>query len=131
VGFVLEIHGLVRWLVAVVAIAAIIKFALGWLRQMPYTAVDRGIMSAYTGLLDTNLLLGLILFFSLGGFPMPRIEHASTMIVAIIVAHLSAIWRKSDDAAKVFRNNLIVVAISFALIISAVVILRGSWFFAK
>ncbi|MEJ2747683.1 MAG: hypothetical protein P8183_07205 [Anaerolineae bacterium] len=130
-GFVLEIHGLVRWLVAVVAIAAIIKFALGWLRQMPYTAVDRGIMSAYTGLLDTNLLLGLILFFSLGGFPMPRIEHASTMIVAIIVAHLSAIWRKSDDAAKVFRNNLIVVAISFALIISAVVILRGSWFFTK
>ncbi|MCB9418632.1 MAG: hypothetical protein H6667_02420 [Ardenticatenaceae bacterium] len=131
-GFVLELHGLVRWFVAVAAIAAIIKFALGWLRGMPYTAVDRGIMSAYTSLVDLNLLLGLILFFGLGGgFPMPRIEHASTMIVAIIIAHLSAIWRKSEDAAKVFRNNLIVVALSFALIISAVIILRGSWFFTK
>lgn len=127
--FVLEIHGLVRWLVAVVAMVAIIKFALGWRRQMPYTAADRGIMSAYTGLLDLNLLLGLILFFSLGGFPMPRIEHASTMIAAIVVVHLSAIWRKSDDAAKVFRNNLIVVVISFALIIVAVVSLRGGWIF--
>lgn len=131
-GFVLEIHGLVRWLVAVLAIVAIIKFALGWLRQMPYTPADRGIMSAYTGLLDLNLLLGLILFFGLGGgFPFNRIEHASTMIVAIIAAHLSAIWRKSDDAAKKFRNNLIVVIVSFVLVITAVVALRGSWFFTR
>ena len=130
--FVLEIHGLVRWLVALVAIIAIVKFALGWLRHMPFTPVDRSIMSAYTGLLDTNLLLGLILFFGLGGgFPFNRIEHASTMIVAIVVAHLSAIWRKSDDAAKKFRNNLIVVVVSFILIITAVTVLRGSWFFAK
>lgn len=131
-AFVLEIHGLVRWLVALMAIVAIVKFALGWLRQMPYTPADRGIMSAYTGLLDTNLLLGLILFFGLGGgFPMDRIEHASTMIAAIVVAHLSAIWRKSDDAAKKFRNNLIVVVVSFVLVITAVTILRGSWFFSR
>jgi hypothetical protein len=130
VQFILEIHGLVRWLVAFMAIVAIIKFALGWLRQMPYTAADRGIMSAYTGLLDTNMLLGLILFFGLGGFPMNRIEHASTMIGAVVVAHLSAIWRKSDDSAKKFRNNLIVIVVSIILIVYAVVQLRGGWVFA-
>jgi hypothetical protein len=131
VAFVLEIHGMVRWLVALVAIVAIVRFALGWLRNMPFTPADRGIMSAYTGLLDLNLLLGLTLLFGLGnGFPMNRIEHAVTMIVAIVVAHLSAIWRKSDDSAKKFRNNLIVVVVSILLIIMAVTRLRGGWIFA-
>jgi hypothetical protein len=112
------------------AVVAIVKFALGWLRNMPFTAADRGIMSAYTGLMDLNLLLGLILLFGLGnGFPMYRIEHATTMIAAIVVAHLSAIWKKSDDAAKKFRNYLIVVVVSLALVVAAVVQLRGGWTF--
>lgn len=129
-GFVLEIHGLVRWLVALMAVVAIVKFALGWLRKTPFTAADRGIMSAYTGLMDLNLLLGLILLFGLGnGFPMYRIEHATTMIAAIVVAHLSAIWKKSEDDAKKFRNYLIVVVVSIALVFAAVVQLRGGWTF--
>ena len=120
-AFVLEIHGLVRWLVALIAIVAIVKFAMGWLRNM----------SAYTGLMDLNLLLGLILLFGLGGgFPMHRIEHATTMIIAAVVAHLSAIWKKSDDAAKKFRNYLIVVVVSIVLIVMAVIRLRGGWTFA-
>ena len=130
-AFVLEIHGLVRWLVALIAIVAIVKFAMGWLRNMPFTSADRGIMSAYTGLMDLNLLLGLILLFGLGGgFPMHRIEHATTMILAVVVAHLSAIWKKSDDAAKKFRNYLIVVVVSIVLIVMAVIRLRGGWIFA-
>ncbi len=129
-GFVLEIHGLIRWLVALAALVAIVKFAIGWLQKKPYTAADRGIMSAYTGLMDLNLLLGLILLFGLGGgFPMYRIEHATTMIIAIVVAHLSVIWRKSDDAAKKFRNNLIVVVVSILLVVAAVFQLRGGWIF--
>ena len=130
-AFVLEIHGLVRWLVALIAIVAIVKFAMGWLRNMPFTPADRGIMSAYTGLMDLNLLLGLILLFGLGGgFPMHRIEHATTMIIAVVVAHLSAIWKKSDDSAKKFRNYLIVVVVSIVLIVMAVIRLRGGWTFA-
>ena len=130
-AFVLEIHGLVRWLVALLAIVAIIKFTLGWLRNLPFTSADRGIMSAYTGLMDLNLLLGLILLFGLGGgFPMHRIEHATTMIIAVVVAHLSAIWKKSDDVSKKFRNYLIVVVVSIILIVMAVIRLRGGWTFA-
>ena len=130
-AFVLEIHGLVRWLVALLAIVAIIKFTLGWLRNLPCTSADRGIMSAYTGLMDLNLLLGLILLFGLGGgFPMHRIEHATTMIIAVVVAHLSAIWKKSDDVSKKFRNYLIVVVVSIILIVMAVIRLRGGWTFA-
>ena len=125
----MTIHGEFRWLVALVAVVAIVKFALGWLRQMPYSGMDRGLMSGYTGLLDLNFLLGLIILIFGGGFNAARIEHAVTMLIAIAIAHASAAWRKSDDAQKKFRNNLIVVVVSLLVIFMAVMRLRGGWVF--
>jgi hypothetical protein len=125
----IAIHGMIRWLVALVALIAILKFAIGWLRQMGYNGADRGLMSGYTGLLDLNFLLGLIILIFGGGFTSSRVEHAVTMFIAIAVAHSSTAWRKSEDAQKKFRNNLAVVVVSLLLIILGVVRLRGSWLF--
>ena len=115
-GFVLTLHGLVRWLAAIVAIVAIVKFALGLIQKQSYTSMDRGLMAGYTGILDLNLLLGLILLIFGGGFSGPRIEHTTTMVIAIVIAHSSAAWKKSDSASKKFRNNLIVVLLSIIFI---------------
>ncbi|GAB4274345.1 MAG: hypothetical protein Kow0080_22630 [Candidatus Promineifilaceae bacterium] len=129
-NFVLTLHGEVRWLVALVAVVAVVKFAIGWLGKKEYTSLDRRLMSAVTILMDINLLLGLILLFGLGGgFPMNRVEHATTMFLAVVVAHSSAAWRKSDDAQKKFRNNLIAVVVALALVFTAVIRLRGGWIF--
>ncbi|MCB8942828.1 MAG: hypothetical protein H6658_03525 [Ardenticatenaceae bacterium] len=125
----IDIHGLIRWLVAVVALVAIVKFAMGWLQKMAYEKMDRGLMSGYTGLLDLNFLLGLIILLFGGGFNGARIEHATTMFIAIAIAHASAAWRKSEDAQKKFRNNLIVVVVSLLFIIMGVIRLRGGWLF--
>ena len=128
--FLLTLHGEIRWLVALVAAAAIVKYALGLLQNQAYRPVDRGLMAAFTGSLDLNFLLGVILLFGLGGgLPMHRIEHAVTMLLAVIAAHSSAAWRKSDDAAKKFRNNLIVIVAAFSLVIVGVIRLRGGWVF--
>jgi uncharacterized membrane protein YphA (DoxX/SURF4 family) len=130
VDFILTLHGLIRWLIALVAVIALVRFALGWLNKMPYASMDRGLMAGYTGLLDLNLLLGLILLLGLGGgFPPERVEHAVTMILAVVIAHASAAWRKADDGTKKFRNNLIVVAVSMALVVLGVIRLRGGWLF--
>jgi uncharacterized membrane protein YphA (DoxX/SURF4 family) len=51
------------------------------------------------------------------------------MLIAIAIAHSSAAWRKSEDAQKKFRNNLVVVVVSLLLIFLGVVRLRGSWLF--
>jgi hypothetical protein len=129
--FLLTIHGELRWLVALVGIIAIIKFAIGWLGNRPYKQIDRALMSGFTIVLDINLLLGLILLFALpGGFPRNRLEHAFTMILAIVVAHLSIRWRNADDPARIFRNNLIVVVIALILVFIGVTMLRGAWMFA-
>ena len=125
----LKIHGEIRWLVALVAVIALVRFAYGWARRADYKGLDRGLMSAFTGLLDLNLLLGLVLLFGLGGMPGNRIEHAMTMLLAVVAAHASAAWRKSDDAVKKFRNNLLVVILALVFVATGVLRLRGGWIF--
>jgi hypothetical protein len=126
--FLLTLHGEIRWILALIAAVAIVRFAMGWLRGVEYQKMDRGLLAAYTGFLDLNFLLGLILLFGLGGgFPAQRIEHAVTMFIAVGVAHSAAAWRKSDDAPLKFRNNLIVVVVSLLVVILGVIRLRGGW----
>ena len=128
--FILTIHGLMRWLVAIAGLIAIIKFAYGWLSKADYTPLDKRIMSVFTILLDINVLLGLVLLFGLNSGPSPnRMEHATTMILAAVAAHLSIIWRKSPSSVVKFRNNLIVVVIASLLVIMGVIRLRGGWVF--
>lgn len=126
-AFWITFHGELRWIVALIAVIAIVRFGLGWLQTAEYKKLDRILMAAYTGFLDLNLLLGLILLFVAGGLTPQRIEHATTMILAVGVAHSAAIWRKSDDANLKFRNNLIVVVVSLLLVVLGVFRLRQGW----
>jgi len=128
--FILTIHGLMRWLVAIAGLIAIIKFAYGWLSRAEYTPLDKRIMSIFTILLDINVLLGLILLFGLpGGLTPDRLEHTTTMILAAVTAHLSAFWRKSPNSSTKFRNNLIVVVVAMIFVLMGVTRLRGGWIF--
>ena len=123
----LTIHGELRWLVAIVAVVVIIKFLIGWLGQRQYKPLDRTLLTIYTILLDINVLLGLVLILFYGGLTPPRIEHMTTMLLAVIAAHMTALWRKSDDSAKKYRNQLLMVALSLVLVLFAVIRLRGSF----
>jgi hypothetical protein len=127
-AFLLKFHGEMRWLVMLVGAVAAIKFATGWLRGADFKKLDRILMLVFTILLDLNLLMGLTLLFSLPGEWVPiRLEHATTMLLAVIAVHLSAMWRASDDSAGKFRNNLIVILVAMALVAVGVIRLRGGW----
>ena len=127
-AFLLRFHGELRWLVALLGAIAAVKFAIGWLRRSDYRAVDRVLMLVFTILLDINLLLGLTLLFSLpGGWVAFRLEHATTMILALVAVHSSAAWRRSDDSTRKFRNNFIVVLVAIVLVAVGVIRLRGGW----
>ncbi len=129
-GIVLMIHSLVRWVIVVVAVAAIVKFALGWLNKMAYSGMDRGLTSGFSGLLDLQALLGIIYLvwngLSVSGFPIYRVEHAVVMIAAVIVGHLPTRWRNAPDALK-YGNNLIAVAGALVIVFIGVAILPGGW----
>lgn len=125
----ITLHGEVRWLVLLVALVALVKFILGYVQAKEYTATDKKIMLAYTILFDIQVLLGLIIILFGGGLNPHRIEHATTMIIALVVVHLNVRWRGSSDSKKVFRNNTIVILISLALVLLGVIRLRGGWIF--
>jgi hypothetical protein len=125
----LTIHGEIRWLVVLLAVIVIIKFLIGWLGKRNYTSLDRTLLSVYTIVLDINVLLGLILLLFGGGFSGPRLEHATTMILAAIAGHMTALWRRSTDSTIKFRNQLLLVALSVLLVLLGVIRLRGGFMF--
>ena len=128
-GTLMTIHGELRWIVAVLAVVIIIKFAIGWLGRRNYTSLDRTLLMAYTILLDINVLLGLVLLFINGGFSGPRIEHATTMLLAVIAGHMTALWRRSTDSPTKYRNQLLLVALSLLLVFFGIIRLRGGFTF--
>lgn len=123
------IHGEMRWLVVLAAVVVIVKFLMGWLGKREYAAIDQKLLLVFTILLDINVLLGLIILFFGGGFSGPRLEHATTMILAVIAAHMTAIWRRSTDSSLKFRNQLLMVVLAVILVIFGVIRLRGGFMF--
>ncbi len=123
------IHGELRWLVALAALVVVVKFLIGWLGKRDYTALDRTLLTILTIVLDINVLLGLILLFFNGGFSGPRLEHATTMLLAAVAAHMTAIWRRSTDSPTKYRNQLLLVLLALALVFLGVFRLRGSFMF--
>jgi len=126
---ILRIHSIVRWLIVLIAAVAIVKFAIGWRRGDAFAGMDRGLISGFTGLIDLQVVLGFIYFFWNGlasgvGFPSFRIEHMITMLIAAVVAHLSALWKKSEDRLR-FRNSLIIVLDTLIIIFFGIARLPG------
>ena len=129
-NILLSIHSIVRWLIVVVALIALVKFAIGWLGNGRFAGMDRGLTSGFSGLIDLQTTLGIIFLLWSGlagaGFPMVRIEHTTTMLIAAVVAHLPMRWKNAPDKIR-FRNSFIVVLATAVLIFAGVMRLPGGW----
>lgn len=128
-GFVLDVHSLLRWLVAIVALVAVVRFGYGWLTKQSFQKMDRGLMSGLAGMVDTQLLLGIILLVGLGFSGRERWEHAFTMVLVAVLGHLPLRWKNASDTNK-FRNNFITVVVMILLVIAGVWVIRpglGVW----
>ena len=127
-NILLMAHSGLRWLILVVAVIAILKYLMGWLSRGQFKGMDRGLMSGYTGLMDLQGTIGIILILWTGftgmGFPLYRIEHGVIMIHAAVAAHLSARWRNANDTTR-FRNNLFAILASLILVVIGISVLPG------
>jgi heme A synthase len=119
-----------RWIIVAVSLIALIWFVLVWLRGMRNEKADRGLMAAFSGLIDVQVLLGVIYIlwsgFAGAGFPRYRLEHAVTMIVAAVVAHLSARWRNADAPMRA-RNNAALIILVLVIVLIGVSVLPQGW----
>jgi len=129
-NILLMAHSGLRWLILLVAVVAIIKFMVAWRAGSAFKGMDRGLTAAFSGLMDLQATLGIIFLlwsgFAGAGFPRYRIEHGVTMILAAVVAHLSARWKKADDKTR-FRNNLFTIIGSLILVLIGIASLPGGF----
>ena len=134
--WVLSIHNIARWVVLLAAIYLIYRSISG-LRSRTYTSADRQAGQIYTGLMDLQLVLGILLLVSsplvqsaLGnlGAAMQNsqtrffiAEHWVLMLAATILAHVgSSRAKKAADALLKQRQALIWYGLSLALMLLAI-----------
>jgi hypothetical protein len=130
--FVLTLHSIMRWAIIIVAIAALIKFAIGWLGKKPYDGTAKGLRVAYTSLLDIQLVIGglyLVIGSLMGaGFPSYRITHTVIMVIAVVLAHLTSLGKDKEDTLR-YRNGFLFLLASVLVVLIGVALLPGGrWF---
>lgn len=126
-GFILMFHSIVRWLIVLVGVFALVKFLMGWVRKSEFSKMDRGLSAGFSGLMDLQVTLGFIFFFWNGmsvGFPMFRIEHMITMLVAAVVAHLPSFMKKAENK---YAIGLYAIVGALVLVFIGVARLPGGW----
>lgn len=128
-NILLTIHSIVRWAVTLVAIALIVRLVIGLVKKQAFDQSARILTAAFSGLMDAQMLLGILYLLIDGfgrlGFPRYRLEHAGTMLLAVVVAHLPAAWKKLPDNLRT-RNTLIAVIVAL-LIVAIGIIPLGGW----
>ncbi|MCC6147197.1 MAG: hypothetical protein IT308_06470 [Anaerolineaceae bacterium] len=121
----LTLHNITRWLVLIFGVIAVVRAFTGWLGRRSWSKADRQVGALFTGMIDVQLLLGLILFvfyapftgvlFSNFGAAMRdgvtrffALEHSLTMLIVVVLAHIgtAAIKKVKNSAAKYKRAAL-------------------------
>ena len=127
-GFVLMLHSILRWVIIVVGFIALVKFLMGWVGKTEFAKMDRGLSAGFSGLIDLQVTLGFIYFLWDGlantGFPMFRIEHMITMLIAAVVAHLPSFMKKAENK---FAVGLYAIVGALIIIFLGVYRLPGGW----
>jgi hypothetical protein len=137
-SFFLSFHNILRWAVLVMLVVTVVRMFAGWLGKKEWSRRDEMLAAMLPGLLDLQLLVGGILYFFVS--PLTRqalsnfsaamadsalrffaIDHASTMLVGVILAHVFRVLsKKSPLAAGKFRWAAIGFGLALLLILLAI-----------
>lgn len=135
-NLILGLHSLNRWLIVAIGLAAIVILAIRLANKGSFDGPSRGLTAAFSGLMDLQMLLGLIYFIWNGlamhmlfafGTPLirHRWEHLFIMVLAVAAAHQPSRWKDKPDPLRL-RNTLIAIVVSMALIVVGMLALGAS-----
>ncbi|HVO09167.1 MAG TPA: hypothetical protein VMX54_00315 [Vicinamibacteria bacterium] len=137
-SLVLLAHSWLRWAVLLLAIALLARTAVGWLRSRPWARADDRLQVALVGVLDLELLLGLLLYVGLS--PLTRsfladpavamrapvlrffgVEHVVGMVLAVAVAHAGrVVSRRAATPAHRQRGACLAALVVLLLAVAAI-----------
>ena len=141
-GF-LHLHDWLRWLLLIVMVITVVKYIAGWMGNQQWTKTDNILGIVFTGLMDVQLLTGLVLYFFLS--PLTKIafsdmgaamknpdlrfyavEHISLMLIALVLVHIGRAKSKNatPDVSK-FKISSIYFLIALGVMVVAIPWSRG------
>jgi hypothetical protein len=126
--FLLKMHQHFRWVVVLVAVVAVLGFLLTWLQRKD-SKLDRILMAIFTGCLDLQWLMGAVLFVmtaTSSGLTRKHWEHAFTLTLALVLAHVAAKWKNAPTALRA-RNYLFISLGVILLIVAGVAVYPTGW----
>ena len=112
---VLVLHSLVRFVILLVAVVGIIKVLIALVHKTKPDQIDRTLASAFTGLYDLQVLIGLLLIL-LGG--LSQAIHPIVMFIGVLLAHgLQAMTKRAEGtSATMYRLALFIVPLVVILV---------------
>lgn len=122
--FVISLHDLLRWLILAAGAVAVIRAAWGWLGTLDFVRADNVLGQVYTGLLDLNVVVGVVvLFLQWGNLTRQAEIHPLIMILAAVVAHVARRLGRDREARAQhlfqgvgFLASLIIVVVGVQLV---------------
>lgn len=132
---VLTIHSWLRWIVLLTGIVAFVRSAVGASRRSTWTPADDKVGFWFSTVLDTQFLLGLVLYIFLSplthaafrdlgdtmrnsGLRFWAVEHVFGMIIGVALVHVGRVRARKTDSLRRHR----VVAIFFGLALVAILV---------
>lgn len=112
-------HSGVRYLVLLAAIAAVVYLLVGTFRGGPFDKLAKILTGAYVGLLDVQVLTGIVLYLLIPSYPR-LMGHVVMMLAAVSVGHAANIVNKRRDEPS-WGVALVGVALSLILIGGAII----------
>ena len=136
-AFVLIVHSWLRYVALALGVVLLVSAIQGVRGAVAWRGRDERVHKAFVGALDTQLLLGLLLYFvwnpvvasALADFGAAMknahlrffaVEHAATMLLAIVVAHIGRARSRRKEGRARYRSVLITTALWLLLTLAAI-----------
>ena len=134
----LHSHSILRWLLVLIALAAIIINARGVLTKATWSPTNRKLNAALLGTTHLQVLIGLLLYVGVSPLmssifndfgaamknPVLRfwaVEHIAMMILAAVVIHITHVMvKKSELDAQKFKRGLIGFSLGVLIMMAAI-----------
>ncbi|HEV2130076.1 MAG TPA: hypothetical protein VGR27_03180 [Longimicrobiaceae bacterium] len=119
-SFLFHAHSGIRYLVLLAGAMAVLFFAAAWITRRPPDRAARVVMAVFAGVLDLQVLLGIVLVIT-GIFYPALIGHIVMMLLAVVFAHgFSIASRRSSSPRRSSGLALGGVLLAMGAIISGI-----------
>jgi hypothetical protein len=120
-------HSGLRYLVLLAGIVAILYLAWSVFGRRPSGRGGRVLTSVFLGLLDLQVVLGLILA-SMGVYYAALAGHFIMMLIAVAVGHTTSLYARRTGGEKADPIRLVGLVITFGLIVMGILAIGRSIF---